>query len=104
MTRYTEPTTQQLEEAKALVFLAAVKRELHSAARIRDLTLEIELKSNVHNRRVYVIHAELGTESITGPEGCCVHPVTGTPYAAARRIANDARDAASRHTSKQAAA
>lgn len=104
MTRYTEPTMQQLEEAKALVFLAAVKRELHSAARIRDLTLEIELKSDVHNQRVHVIHTELGTESITGPEGYYVHPVTGTPYAAARRIATDARDAANRNASKQAAA
>jgi hypothetical protein len=44
------------------------------------------------------------TESITGPEGFYVHPVTGTPYAAARRIAIDAWDAANRNASKQAAA
>ena len=104
MTRYTEPTMQQLEEANPLVFLAATKRELHATGRIRDLTLEIEVKYNVHNQRQYVIHAELGAESITGPEGYDIHPVTGTPYTAARRIAADARNAANRNAAKQAAA
>jgi len=74
MTRYTEPTAQQLEEARALIFLAATKRELRHTEHIWDLTLEIEVKYTVHNQRQYLIHPTRGTQSITGEEGYYVHP------------------------------
>lgn len=90
MTRYTEPTTQQLEEALALIFLADTKRELRSTGHIWDLTLEIEVQYTVHNQRQYLIHATRGTQSITGEEGHYVHPASGTPSTAAWRLRSDA--------------
>ena len=94
MTRYTEPTAQQLEEAQALIFLAATKRELRQTGHIWDLTLEIEVKYTVHNQRQYVVHATRGKQAITAEEGHYVHPISGTPYTAARRLGSEAMNAA----------
>jgi hypothetical protein len=80
--RYGEPTSTQAEEAKALIFLAETKRALRDQEHIWDLTLELEVEYTIHNQRVYVVHATMGGESITG-EGHRVHPVTGTPSTAA---------------------
>lgn len=94
MTRYTEPTAQQLEEARALIFLAATKRELRHSEHIWDLTLEIEVEHTVHNQRQYLIHAARGTQSIAGEEGYYVHPASGTPYTAAWHLRSDAMNSA----------
>lgn len=91
MTRYTEPTAQQIEEARALIFLAETKRELRNSGHTRDLMLEIEVNYTVHNQRQYLIYATRGTQSITGEEGYYVHPVSGTPYTAAWHLGIDAR-------------
>lgn len=104
MTRYTEPTTRQLEEALALIFLADTKRELRTTGHIRDLTLEIEVKYTVHNQRQYLIHASRGTQSITGEEGYYVHPVSGTPYTAAWHLGMDARNTARKLAAAQESA
>lgn len=93
MTRYSEPTNRQIEEARAMLFLAETKRLLRSEY-LSGLTLELEVESNIHNQRVYRVHATRKGLRITDPEGRYVHPVTGTPATTARCITIDAQEAA----------
>jgi hypothetical protein len=99
MTRYSEPTNRQIEEARAMLFLAETKRLLHSE-HLSGLTLELEVESNVHNQRVYRVHAAHHGLRLTEPEGRYIHPVTGTPATTARLIAIDAQ----RYAKQQSAA
>ncbi|MBT8163206.1 MULTISPECIES: hypothetical protein [Arthrobacter] len=93
--RYAEPTAQQLEEAAALLFLAATQKALHNAEHLWDLRLELEVSYTVHNQRCYRVHAATRTgETITGDKGFYVHPANGTPENTAWGIAMDARRAA----------
>lgn len=73
MTRYSEPTNRQIEEACAMLFLAETKRLLHSE-HLSGLTLELEVESNIHNQRVYRVHATRKGLRITDPEGRYVPP------------------------------
>lgn len=93
MTRYSEPTNRQIEEARAALFLAETKKALRSE-HLSGLTLELEVESNIHNQRVYRVHATREGIRITAPEGRDIHPITGTPANTARLIAADARRAA----------
>jgi hypothetical protein len=90
---YSEPNSRQIEEARALLFLAELKRALRSE-HIPGLTLELEAVSNVHRQSVYRVHATREGIRVTAPEGREVHPVTGTPFSTARFIAADAHAAA----------
>lgn len=104
-TRYIEPTVQQVEDAAALLFLAATKNALRTQEHIWDLQLELEVSYTVHNQRSYCVHATTRTgESITGTEGHHVHPANGTPETAAWSIARDARNAAAKRKEAAAAA
>lgn len=103
-TRYAEPTTQQAEEAAALVFLAATKKALRTHEHIWDVQLELEVSYTVHNQRLYRVHATTRTgENITGSAGHYVHPANGTPETAAWSIARDARSAAAKRRETPAA-
>jgi hypothetical protein len=93
MTRYSEPNNRQIEEARALLFLAETRKALRSE-HLSGLTLELEAESNIHNQRVYRVHATREGIRITAREGREVHPVTGTPFNTARFIAADAHTAA----------
>lgn len=104
--RYAEPTLKEIEEAEALLFLAATKKVLRTQEHIWDLRLELDVSYNVHNQRIYHVHATTRTgENITGTKGHYVHPANGTPENAALVIARDARSAAQRRkkTSERAA-
>ena len=95
--RYGEPTAEQVEEAEALLFLVAMKKALRRYGHVGDLRLELEVSYNVHNQRIYLVHATAPTgERITGTEGHYVHPAKGTPENAAWIISLDARGAAAR--------
>jgi hypothetical protein len=102
MTRYSEPTNRQIEEAHATIFLAETKKALRSE-HLSGLKLELEVQSNVHNQRVYRVHATRKGLRVTGPEGRDAHPLTGTPASAASSIAIDARNAAKQQQSASAA-
>ncbi|WP_284982355.1 hypothetical protein [Arthrobacter sp. efr-133-TYG-118] len=93
MIRLSEPTNQQIEEARALLFLADLKKALRDQY-IRDAVLELSVDRNIHNQVVYCIHATRGALQITGPEGRAVHPISDTPFTIARLLASDARQAA----------
>lgn len=93
MTRYSEPTNRQIERARAMIFLAETKKALR-CEHLSGLKLELEVQTNIHNQSVYRVHATVKGLRITGPEGRDVHPVTGTPFTAARSILIDARKAA----------
>ncbi|MGX5718386.1 hypothetical protein [Arthrobacter sp. MAHUQ-56] len=103
MPRYAEPTTQQAEEAAALLFLAQTQKALHTSEHLWDLRLELEVSYTIHNQRTYRVHATTRTgENVTGDRGHYVHPVSGTPETAAWHIAAYARAAATKR--RQAAA
>lgn len=99
--RYSEPTSRQLEEALALVFLAETKRALRNQEHISDMKLEIEVKYTIHNQRHYLIHASSGGRAITGSRGYYVHPAAGTPESAAWMLGIDARASAKKHAAAQ---
>lgn len=68
--RYKEPTSQQIEDAAALTFLAATRKALRDQQHIWDVELELEVTYTVHNQRRYCVHASTRTgESLTGPHG-----------------------------------
>lgn len=92
--RYKEPTSQQIEDARALMFLAATRKALRDQEHIWDVELELEVTYTVHNQRRYCVHATTRTgESLTGPRGVLVHPANGTAESAAWSIATEARNA-----------
>ncbi|ERI35393.1 hypothetical protein M707_21940 [Arthrobacter sp. AK-YN10] len=91
--RYGEPTGKQIEEAKALIFLAETKKALRDQEHIWDMTLELEVTYTVHNQRLYLMHASKDGQSITGADGYKIHPVNGTPTTTAWHLAIDARTA-----------
>ncbi|MGY4541365.1 hypothetical protein ACVWY0_001274 [Arthrobacter sp. UYNi723] len=93
MTRYSEPTSRQVERARAMIFLAETKKALH-CEHLSGLKLELEVRTNIHNQSVYRVHATLKGLRIAGPEGRDVHPVTGTPFTVARLVLIDAQKAA----------
>ncbi|BAS11815.1 hypothetical protein AHiyo8_01180 [Arthrobacter sp. Hiyo8] len=68
MIRISEPTNQQIEEARARLFLADLKKALRDQ-NIRDAVLELSVDRNIHNQMVYSVHATRGGLQITGPEG-----------------------------------
>jgi hypothetical protein len=93
MTRYMEPTTQQAEEAAALLFLAETQKALHHK-HIWDLKLEVDVTYGFHNQRIYRVHATTATgETITGDNGYYVHPANGTPETTAWSLSMTARSA-----------
>ena len=92
-TRYSEPTSKQAEEAKALIFLAETKKALRDQEHIWDLTLQLEVQYSIHNQRVYTVHATKDGQSLTGPEGHRVHPITGTPSSTAWFLGIEAKAA-----------
>jgi hypothetical protein len=95
--RYAEPTAKQVEEAAALLFLAATQKALHGTEHIWHLKLELAVTYGFHNQRLYRVHATTETgETITGKEGYYVHPANGTPEEAAWSIALTARRAAAK--------
>jgi hypothetical protein len=101
--RYSEPTSQQIEEAAALMFLAATRKALRNQGHIWDVQLELEVTYTVHNQRSYRVHATTRTgESITGATGHHVHPANGTPETAAWSIAREVRNAETRRQQKAA--
>ena len=95
MIRYSEPTNHQIEEARAWLFLAELKKALRDH-NVRDAVLELSADRNIHNQVVYSIHATRGGLQITDPEGRGVHPISDTPFTIARLLAGDARQAAQR--------
>ncbi|MDO5865118.1 MULTISPECIES: hypothetical protein [Paenarthrobacter] len=100
--RYKEPTSQQIEDAAALMFLAATKKALRNLEHIWDVQLELEVTYTVHNQRSYRVHASTRAgESITGTAGHYVHPANGTPETAAWGIAREARNAAAKRRQKE---
>ncbi|WP_247040332.1 hypothetical protein [Arthrobacter rhizosphaerae] len=101
--RYAEPTSQQIEDAAALMFLAATRKILRTQEHIRDVQLELEVTYTVHNQRSYRVHATTRAgESITGTIGHHVHPANGTPETAAWSIAREIRNAATKRRQKAA--
>lgn len=95
--RYAEPTAKQVEEAAALLFLAATQKTLRTSEHIWDLKLELAVTYGFHNQRLYRLHATTGAgETITGKEGYYVHPANGTPEEAAWSLAITARRAAAK--------
>ena len=92
MTWYDEPTVEQVEAARAAVFLSETKKVLLSQGSA-DLVLRLEVRASVHNQRVYRLHATLDGFRITGPGGHNIHPITGTPLGAARMLSAYARTA-----------
>lgn len=90
MIRISEPTNQQIEEARARLFLADLKKALRDQ-NIRDAVLELSVDRNIHNQVVYSVHATRGGLQITGPEGRAVHPITDTPFTVARLLTYDAQ-------------
>ena len=101
--RYTEPTSEQIEEAAALMFLAATRKVLRSQEHLWDVRLELEVSYTVHNQRSYCLHATTRNgESVTGTAGHQVHPAEGTPENAAWSIAREARSAAAKRRQKAA--
>lgn len=90
MTRYSEPTNRQIEEARALLFLAEMRKALRSE-HLSGITLEIDAETNLHHQSIYRVHATRKGVPITPPEGRDIHPVTGAPYTTALLIAADAR-------------
>ncbi|ERI36529.1 hypothetical protein M707_16675 [Arthrobacter sp. AK-YN10] len=101
--RYKEPTSQQVEDAAALMFLAATRKALRDQQHIWDVQLELEVTCTVHNQRRYCVHASTRTgESITGTSGVLVHPANGTAESAAWSIAESARTASAKRRQKSA--
>jgi hypothetical protein len=101
--RFSEPTSEQIEDAAALLFLAATRKILRSQEHVWDIRLELEVSHTVHNQRSYCLHATTRTgESITGTAGHQVHPADGTPENAAWSIAREARNAAARRRQRAA--
>ena len=101
--RYKEPTSQQIEDAAALMFLAATRKALRDQHHIWDVELELEVTYTVHNQRRYCVHASARTgESITGTHGVLVHPANGTVESAAWSIAEAARTASAKRRRKAA--
>jgi hypothetical protein len=101
--RYKEPTSQQIEDAAALMFLAATKKALRDQQHIWDVELELEVTYTVHNQRRYCVHASTRTgDSITGARGVLVHPANGTAESAAWSIAEAARTASAKRRQKAA--
>lgn len=99
--RYSEPTSQQIEDAAALMFLAATRKALQTQEHVWDVQLELEVTYTVHNQRSYRVHAATRKgESITGTAGHYVHPANGTPETAAWSIAREARNAAAKRRQK----
>lgn len=101
--RYKEPTSEQIEDAAALMFLAATRKALRDQQHIWDVQLELEVSYTVHNQRRYCVHASTRTgESLTGPHGVLVHPANGTAETAAWSIAAEARNATAKRRQKAA--
>lgn len=103
--RYKEPTSQQIEDAAALMFLAATRKALRDQQHIWDVELELEVTYTVHNQRRYCVHASTRTgESLTGPHGVLVHPANGTaqrlPGALPKRLAMQRQNAGKRRPSR----
>ncbi|MFE4198077.1 hypothetical protein ACFRJ9_19650 [Paenarthrobacter sp. NPDC056912] len=91
MTWHSEPTGQELEAARAAVFLAETKRAMRGS-HSPDVILQLQVESTGHNQRGYRVHATIDDLPITPPEGHYLHPITGTPHATARMLIMYARN------------